>query len=178
MGRKFNLLHEDKLEVDILAATYFYCSSITPNDAFGRGKYKGLADLGEITQYGVNRVEAILGKHNLIDYREKFTIIDMIIKMKNISDRTDSVLTKPNISATIANSWFGEAGVLYCNLAMEYPPMFLTMIYYAIIDRGYIRTNFAELIKPFITKNNAQDGDLFVKQMGNIIKALKIKDHA
>lgn len=172
---KFNLPYEDKVEMDIILATYFYCNADTPKKYLGEGTYKGLADLDEITRYGLAKIESVLAKHELADLDITLTMERCIMCIRTISERTEKVITMANVMATVGYSWYGEGSNLFCNLAIEYPPMFITLMYFALIDRSFKRTNLGTVIKEFAVGRETRLGDNFTKQVSTIIKGLSVK---
>ncbi|AFI55397.1 hypothetical protein TSMG0114 [Halocynthia phage JM-2012] len=172
---RFNLNYEDSSELNVLSAIYYYCSTGTPADILNKRNYKAYADLGEITNIGVVRVTEVISKFEITDIDETFTFNHMVNLMRNISDDTKGKITPEVIMSTLAHSWYGEGGVFYCNLAIEYPPMFLSMLYYALVEKSYISTRFGKIVSEFAVGRKSNIGELFTRQLHGIIKDSKIK---
>lgn len=173
---RFNLNYEDMTKINILAAIYYYCSTSTPEDMLKESNYKVYADLGEVTGVGVNRVINVIKEFNLEKHDGNFTIEHLISMMNQVSDDTKGKITYQSVTSTLAHSWYGEGGVFYCNLATEYPPMFLTLLYYALVDKSvYGKTRFSVLVNEFAVGRKSNVGEAFTRQLHSIIKNVKLK---
>lgn len=81
------------------------------------------------------------------------------------------------IAKSVAGGWFGEAGMFYSQLALEYPPAFFMGIYMAYMSKtGYKRTQFGTLVqKTLFAGKNSGKGDILVRQINDVIGALTVK---
>lgn len=52
-------------------------------------------------------------------------------------------------------------------IALEYPPMFIAMVYSAVNDRGYSKTGLGKTVERVISRDNHKE---FIKNVNNLIK--------
>lgn len=171
LANRYNIEFDDKQEMDIILAIYFYTIGGDLTEALDKRNYKLYSDIAEITNAGAVKVSAVIAKHDL-DTFESFGFETMVHRIQNISKDLATKLGQNSIMAALSRSWHDEGGVFYCNLAIEYPPTFLALLYAAITDRGYSKTPFGRMVKEFAIGRNVNLGDTYVRQIGAIVKGI------
>lgn len=68
-------------------------------------------------------------------------------------------LTVANLYAMLARSWFGVNAPTMCAVALEYPPAFFTMVYFALTHKGFNKTAIGNLV---YNERNGQDAKQFL----------------
>lgn len=175
MKNRFNLSFEDASEMSILAAVYYFCAHSNIGEILDPKNFKAYADLAEITNLGAIRVKAVIDRYSLTTINSEFTLASMVDCMSRISNDTKNKISVETLMSTLAHSWYGEGGVFYCNLALEYPPMFLTLLYFSLVDKGYTKTRLGTLVSEFAVGRNTSMGDMYAKQINTIVKSFKVR---
>lgn len=170
LHKRFALSLDDKMDIDILTAIYFYCAGSTPSEVLDAKNYKAYADLAEITDKGALRVKNIIERYQLDRYEGTLSFKALIEMIQQVSDDARHKITVQSVMATLSRSWYGEGGVFYCNLALEYPPMFISLLYFSLTDKTYTRTGLGTVTSEFSVGRNRNVGVLFTKQLHSLIK--------
>ena len=171
---RYNFSFEDQAEINTLTAVYYYCTTGEPKDILAERNYKAYADLGEITGLGVVRVKATIDRFKISDYDGSISFESIVNLMSQVSDDTKNKVSIQAVMSSMSTSWYGEGGVFYCNLALEYPPMFLSLLYFSLVDKTYTQTRFGKTISEFAVGRNVRIGEMFAKQINSQIKAYKV----
>lgn len=172
---RFSLPFEDKTHLDILCAIFFYCNGHDFQEVIKSSNYKFYADIGELTGLGANRLVHTMEKCGLKEIEGRFDMDALVDAMRLVSRDCHEKISYSSLTSVLARSWYGEAGMFYCNLALEYPPMFLTLVYFALTDRTYSRSQFGNVLKEFSIGRRVDQGDTFTRNLGQAIKDFNIK---
>ena len=68
-------------------------------------------------------------------------------------------LTTANLYAMLARSWFGVNAPTMCAVALEYPPAFFTMVYFALTHKGFNKTAIGNIV---YNDRNSQEAKQFL----------------
>ena len=169
---RYNLNWSDKIEVDILAAIYYYSADGVPSDHFGPDNFTAMRQIAEIVNVPTSRVADVIADRSFGDTNSTFTFKDLIDCIGEVSTDLKSKVSVTSVTAVLANSWYGEGGKFYCNLAVEYPPMFMTLLYFALVSTDFKRTNLANLVKEFAVGRQVNQGEMYVKQLNTYVRGM------
>lgn len=170
LTRRFGLPYDDAFALKVYLAIYFYCSHSTPMKVLSNPA--SFAAISEITGFGAGYVNDIIEDHQLREYDNTLTLKETIDMAKSISPEVKSKLDLNSVIATVSRSWVGETGTFYCNLAVEYPPAFATLLYYALVDRGFRKTGLSTSVEQYSSGRNKDLGVNYTKALNQLITTL------
>lgn len=172
---RFNINFQDKAYMDAVLAIYYYCACGIPKEYFGAGEYNAIRQISEATNLPAQRIVDVVKACELDTSEVPFVFSEAIECIRNISPDLNTKITTTAVFGVLARSWYGEGGTFYCNLAVEYPPMFMTLLYFALVSTDFKRTQLATVVKEFAVGRNVQMGDMYVKQFNAYIQGIEPK---
>lgn len=92
------------------------------------------------------------------------TLPNLITYLKTVSDRFEP-LTLANLYAMVARSWFGANAPTLCAVALEYPPAFNIMVFFALTYRGLNRTGIGTITDDGKTSPEAKQFKLKIEKI-------------
>lgn len=87
--------------------------------------------------------------------------------LKNMGSTRFNNITPAFFFSAFQYSWYGAGAIQIVGVALEYPPVFASMMYNAATNDGYSKTLIGKTMKA--TSRN--DGDLFVKTMNKLLNS-------
>ena len=179
IGRSLRTRHnfsvEDQIQIDIILAVFYYSAVGNPSEIFSRAKFKSYTDIAEITMARASMILDVV-ERNGINEMSHFGLEEMVYMLTKVSDDTRSKISLPALQSQLSGSWVGEGRVYYSNLAMEYPPMFLTMLYNSLVERSFSRTPFSNVVQEFAVGRKSNVGEMFTRTLSEQIKSYKLSD--
>ena len=172
---RFNINFQDKVVMDVLLAIYYYSACGTPSEYFANGEFNAVRQISEAINIPVARVVEVINDYKIADVESTYRFADCIVHIQSISDDLKSKITVTSATAVLSRSWYGEGGTFYSNLAVEYPPMFLTLLYFALVSTDFKRTNLANVVKEFAIGRNTNIGEMYVKQFNAYVQGIDPK---
>lgn len=172
LAGRFNLSYEDCRSLNILFAIYYFTAHSTPEDVLAKSNYKNYSMLSEITGYPTQLILDMVDKYELAHMSGNLRLTDLIELARKESDDLRNKLSVSSVQSVLAGSWYGEGGPFYCNLALEYPPMFYTLLYFSLVDTGYQKTRLGVRIKEFVVGRNRDLGSRYTEQFHAYIKGI------
>lgn len=169
---RFRFPQADATEVQVLCALYYHCRFVdNAQDVLDNPAMLGklMEDVG--VPVDITYFTSVLAKHDLREMEEFHTDI-FINCLRNVSAELRDKMSWQTVTATLANTWFGEDGSHYAILAIEYPPAFATLMYYALVSRSYSGHPLTKLVTEYVIGRKQEMGTLYTRQMGEVIKTL------
>lgn len=140
--RNLNLDMLNQVQLKVITGMYFEClfedSSVT--EITVREKQRFAIAAGKYSYSNTQTAEDILKEIPMMS-----SVDDYIKVLHTISPRFEA-LTKANLFAMVSRSWFGASAPILCAVALEYPPAFYTMVYFALNYRGYNKTGVGTIV--------------------------------
>ncbi len=163
LTRRFALSPEAQIKTTIITAFYFGCQFIIGNTLHEDDKLK---IAGQISRCVHTSVESIM---KIVD--ELDIITDVTEYIEALQTHGDSIrfeeLNLALLYAIVGSSWFGFNKTENVAVAIEHVPTFMTLLYYATIERGYRNTILGQAAK----QNAKADNDKqFCKSFMHILK--------
>lgn len=167
LSRSFGLTESEEPYIEILARIYYYRLFNRPED---RGdEFASIMQRAADTYY----TEAM--------YRD---VYDLSLKMETFEDFCDALFpitenvrlenVKPSVVfRAVQSNWTGTTGPTYTDMALEYPPVWLAMIYIGLKDNHYKRTTIGT-----IAQNSAKRGagQAFLDSIDHLISIYAAKN--
>ena len=134
----FGLEADQKSEVFILAAYYYWCQ------------------LGEVTN--PDKVAQRIAIDLRVEFDRVISLIDLNPNINSLADFCTAIkgtsggvrlndITPETIYQTSAGVWTGARGRSFMEIALEYPAYFATLVKETLVTRSYSRTRFSDYVK-------------------------------
>ncbi len=147
LTRRLALSPEAQIKTTVISAFYYGCQFIVGNTLHEDDKLKIAGQISRCIHTSVEAIMKIVDSLPKID--NLMTFID-VLKTEGESVRFEE-LNPALIYAILGSSWFGFNKAENIAVALEHVPTFLTLLYYATIERGYRNTILGQA-----AKNNAK----------------------
>jgi len=169
---RFGVAPADGDAVRIVAAIYYHFQGMRFNedDYEGRGSYAILAKLAEATGVPNSRVKEIVDEFDFFEDKTLFDFTWYVSTLKRVSAILNDLVDAQALLASITNSWFPGL-VVPPQLALQYRPFFIAMLYSAFNDRSASKTSFVRLITNILEGKRRRQGEIFVSAVESIMKA-------
>lgn len=158
---RFDFSLEEQNRAAIYAALYYLCLGSSVTELFNsRNEAKTVAKLAAATNLPATLVQEVCANTDsdlFGDDDEPTSIYVLIALLQSISPQTKAVVSLPSLLAVTNRSWVGDNGPTLCTLALEYPPVFLALVYSAVKDNSYQQTTMAKLLKEFLLLGSQRD---------------------
>ena len=92
------------------------------------------------------------------------TLPSLIEYLHRLNPRYEA-LTLANLYAMVSRSWFGANAPTLCAVALEYPPAFNTMVYFALNYRGLNKTGIGTIVDNGKNSAEAKQFKLKIEQL-------------
>lgn len=92
------------------------------------------------------------------------TLPSLIEYLHRVNSRYEA-LTLANLYAMVSRSWFGANAPTLCAVALEYPPAFNTMVYFALNYRGLNKTGIGTIVDNGKNSAEAKQFKLKIEQL-------------
>lgn len=142
---RLNIEQSLQVRVNIIVAYYWICLTSGANDvrqdtAKMRMTARGIGDaVGAQSTYVIEVLESLEPMSSIDD------LIGQLIDHSG-SSRFNS-MTAGFVFTLVQYSWYGANPIQVCSTALEYPPIFMGMVYHAATKDGYSKTAIGRLIK-------------------------------
>ena len=161
---KLNIEPTVQANVNIITAYYLYCMlnrQDSPIDSPGLlRKVAGM--IAKTTQTTTLTVYDLLEQID-VPVNNLGSYIETLRKFTG-SSRFDSL--SPGFMFTLVQyGWYGAAVIKTCSAALEYPPIFIAMVYNSIIQDGYNKTSLGRIVKDM----QKPDVEYFSKTIATIL---------
>jgi hypothetical protein len=151
---RFNLSLEEQNSIAIYSALYYLCLGSSVGELFNtRNEAKTIDRIAKATNLPATKVQELCAATDsdlFGDDDEPTSIYVLIALLQSISPQTRDVVTLPSLLAVTNRVWVGDNGTTLCTAALEYPPIFLALVYCAVKDSSYNQTTLAKLLKEFL----------------------------
>lgn len=146
----------------IITAYYVYCQ-LHPKDS-------------NIDSSKFSRVAAIIARAAMTNVTTTEEILEQLPRLETIDDYIKALqdhagtdrfakLTPGFIFTLVQFAWYGSSVAVICSVAIEYPPVFVAMVYNALNNGGYQKTPVGRILREM----NLQDGQHFTKIIDTLI---------
>lgn len=162
--RRFGLNAEQQFKLAIYSAFYYLCLSSS----------KGKLDK-ERTMIVISRA---LPGYSLTAIKDTLVGVDYLENVTDYVKNMSGVLTTEHLTgvneeimiATLSGSWFGPNHTIWVGEAIEYPPLFCTMLYLALTDRSSRMAGLSTLALRFDRDPKTKEYiDLCSKTLNNFV---------
>lgn len=169
--RRLGLNPQDQQYLSVLSAYYYFClcqSQMTLNE---HELLRMATRIARATNINGTDVLRILSQLNPDRGNDTPTIVNIeqfvnAIKLVGASPRLDS-LNIGLLYSAIGTAWFGANASEYVAVSLEYPPLFITLIYRALVDRSYHNATLTR----FVELSNRRDaGNEFTRNLVNFLE--------
>lgn len=141
--RRLGLSPLDQMNVSVISAYYYFCLFL-PNDT-------------QLTENLKVKLASRVARATRVNLEKTLAILDVLPFLKDINDYLSALkeylntprLDKVNVGflyAAIGGVWFGAHARESVAMALEYPPVFLAMLYLSLTDRSYHRAYFTKTV--------------------------------
>ncbi len=139
-----SLTYVEKLNVEIVAAHYFYSRLTTDDTADMQESIMGRITTTELTaRPGIAMVKEIVGSINqMVDGVD--TLIENIIKI--LPEYKSKMLTTDVLVNTLNNLWYGVGNKETMVIGLEHMPTFMSMVYCTLYDNTYRRSRLFTIL--------------------------------
>lgn len=148
--RRLALTPEVQVKVTVLAAYFYGCQFLSNGSIHESDKLRIAGQISRAFHVPVDTVMQIVDKENRLD-----TVVDFV---NSLVHNTDTVRFESfNVAllySILGGSWFGYNKVEYVSVALEHPPTFLTLLYFATREQGYRKTVLGQMAKDCIKADN------------------------
>lgn len=140
--RNLNLDMLSQVQLKVITGMFFECLFIDSDEPEVniREKQRLAVSAGKYSYSNTANAEDILKDVPMMQ-----TIKDYIAVLHTVSPRFEA-LTQANLFAMVSRSWFGASAPILCAVALEYPPAFYTMVYFALNYKGYNNTGVGNIV--------------------------------
>jgi len=172
LSRRLNLGPYEQQALTVVTGL-FYFSNFIPNDHIGRNdslsqdeKEKVIVAVARLTRISPQTVAGFLaGDVPMIYSLDSYCdALRFVVKSPRL-ERVDAAL----IMTLMGGLWFGGNARQLVAVALEYPPVWLAMIYQALTDRSF---HGAQLTKMVETENRNNAGAQFMRDVGSYLEIL------
>lgn len=142
---RLNIEQSIQVRVNVIVAYYWLCLNNNGKDAREDTSKLRLVARGISDAVGAQSNAVI---DMLEDIEPMSSVNDLIdcLRTHSGSTRFDTV-TPGFIFSLVQYSWYGANPIQICSTALEYPPLFIAMVYHAATKDGYGKTSIGRLLK-------------------------------
>lgn len=142
MTRNLNLDMLSQVQLKVITGMYFECLflDVVETDISFRERQSYAIAAGKYSYSNTASAEEILKDVPLMRNIDEFIAV-----LHTVSPRFEA-LTKANLFAMVSRSWFGASAPILCAVAVEFPPAFYTMIFFALNYKGYNKTGVGNIV--------------------------------
>lgn len=161
IAKRFALDNRSQLQVSVLAGVFYLNNFWDKSEATKEDVGYLLSALTRICGYKHSDVTDIIETHPIIrDIGEFCTAVKEFTQNVRLED-----LNPATLSGVVGGSWFQNSGREAVAVALEYPPVWLAMLFQAITNRGFKKAGLTQIIeRPSYRKYHEE----FVRNMAYI----------
>lgn len=172
LSRRLNLDAFSQQALTVVTGLFYY-SNFIPNNEIGRNdslvqdeKDKVAVAVARLTRINPQTVAAFLSGDvpMITDLNSYCDALRFVVKSPRL-ERVDAAL----IMTLMGGLWFGGNARQLVAVGLEYPPVWLAMIYQALTDRSF---HGAQLTKMVETENRNNAGANFMRDVGSYLEIL------
>lgn len=169
--RRLGLNPQDQQYLSVLSTYYYFCLCQQQDKLNEQELLRMATRISRVTSISGQDVLRVLSQLNPHQNNETAVIANIeqfvdAIKQVGDSARLNS-LNVGLLYSAIGTAWFGANAAEYVAASLEYPPLFITLVYRALVDRGYRNTTLSR----FVELSNKRDmGSEFIRNLSNFLE--------
>ncbi len=169
---QYGLEYTDADAVKTVAGLYYQLQGyqIDLNEFQDQDVYRVIRQVADSTGVPDKDVKKIIDKFDLIKDKQLIDFDWLIQAFKTVSDLLNVRMNHITALTLVSNSWF-RGMAAQPQLALNYKPMFLAMLFTAFNDRSTARTQFDNMIKNTLEGKRRDQAEVFVSAMEAVVKA-------
>lgn len=161
LGRRLGLDPKEQQQVGILAACFYQTLFEQDNSKIDRIKLEAAAIKATRSPYAL-----VTDTVNRIDVETLTSIAGLVEAIKTTLDNPRLKDLNTGFLITVLNGgWFGLNAREITAVALEHPPTWITIIYFALLERTYRNAGIARIAERYA---KAKGGDSFLKSLDNV----------
>jgi hypothetical protein len=141
--RRLNMTPQDQMKLAITTGIYYLELFQPPGELDESAKLKIATQVARACYV---QVSVVLEVYDQLNRLEDINAFVAALKVVVPNERTE-LLTTGLLYSILGGSWFGNNAREVVAVALEYPPVFIAMIYTSLVDRSYRRSFLAELVE-------------------------------
>jgi hypothetical protein len=143
VGKRFSLDMRQQLQVSVFAAIFYLNCFWDKTEAGSEDTAYLLSAITRTCGYRHSDVVDIVETHPIIrDVAELCDVIKAFTQSVRLEDFNPATLY-----GTVGGSWFGNAGRELVCVGLEYPPVWLTLLFQAISNRGFKKAGLTQIVE-------------------------------
>lgn len=143
VAKRFALDARQQLQVSVFAAVFYLNCFWDKSEAESEDTAYLLSAITRVCGYRHSDVVDIVETHPIIkDVAELCEVIKAFTQSVRLEDFNPATLF-----GVVGGSWFGNAGRELVGVALEYPPVWLTLLFQAISNRGFKKAGLTQIIE-------------------------------
>lgn len=143
VAKRFALDARQQLQVSVFAAVFYLNCFWDKSEAESEDTAYLLSAITRVCGYRHSDVVDIVETHPIIkDVAELCEVIKAFTQSVRLEDFNPATLF-----GVVGGSWFGNAGRELVCVALEYPPVWLTLLFQAISNRGFKKAGLTQVIE-------------------------------
>ncbi|BAW19289.1 hypothetical protein [Ralstonia phage RP31] len=143
VAKRFALDARQQLQVSVFAAIFYLNCFWDKTEASSEDTAYLLSAITRTCSYRHSDVVDIVETHPIIrDVQELCDVIKAFTQSVRLEDFNPATLY-----GVVGGSWYGNAGRELVTVALEYPPVWLTLLFQAISNRGFKKAGLTQIIE-------------------------------
>lgn len=143
VAKRFALDARQQLQVSVFGAIFYLNCFWDKSDAGSEDTAYLLSAITRICGFRHSDVVDIVETHPIIkDLEELCEVIKSFTQSVRLEDLNAATLT-----GVLVGSWYGNAGRELVGVALEYPPVWLTLLFQAICNRGFKKAGLTQIVE-------------------------------
>lgn len=143
VAKRFALDARQQLQVSVFGAIFYLNCFWDKSDAGSEDTAYLMSAITRICGYRHSDVVDIVETHPIIkDLEELCEVIKSFTQSVRLEDLNAATLT-----GVLVGSWYGNAGRELVGVALEYPPVWLTLLFQAICNRGFKKAGLTQIVE-------------------------------
>jgi hypothetical protein len=143
IARRFAIDARQQLQVSVFAAIFYLNCFWDKTEASSEDTAYLLSAITRGCGYRHSDVVDVVETHPIIrDVEELCDAIKSFTQSVRLEDFNPATLF-----GTVGGSWFGNAGKELITVALEYPPVWLTLLFQAVTNRGFKKAGLTQIIE-------------------------------
>lgn len=143
VAKRFALDALQQLQVSVFAAIFYINNFWDKTSADSEDTAYLLSAITRTCGYRHSDVVDIIETHPIIkDLEELCEVIKSFTQSVRLEDLNPATLT-----GVLVGSWYGNAGRELVGVALEYPPVWLTLLFQALSNRGFKKAGLTQIIE-------------------------------
>lgn len=169
--RMFGLDYSESDAVKVVTALYYHLQGTTITEASIEGDniLALIRKVGDATSVQDRRVRDIIDTNDIFGDEVECNFEWYMAALRKVSKMLDHRLNNVSALAIVSNSWY-RGMTSPPQLALNYRPFFIAMLYTAMVDSSAARTGIDNMIKNALGGNRRQNAEVFVSSIEGIMK--------